>query len=389
MKRYLFLLFTCLLLFLQIQSAHASDKSYRIYVEGVINRRNILIEHPETKEKYLIYLGSGCGTMEKGQTVDIVVRGSLNSNLDRLKADSIHSCAIEFAEPYNETLFVEYVFNGNTTARVRDESGAEYFMNYGEFCRSIPRYMNTLVYVLKGDDKLSKGDRLYLPNMDGQCSVDTVTLIPDYQKLPVDQKPSDSRPTSPTSVKAFPRNGAVFLSWRAAKDDHRISHYIVSSSENRIYTKDLDAENMPNQVTVKSTHVTLSDLTNDRPYYFYVIAVDDKGQMSSSWSEEAIAVPKASISVDLSSSSVGDMNLKVSGESSLSFLIQWKPLIGSNRQTVVFEVDGKREFARTNYSGRFIRILKKDSREGKELRIRVFSYDLRGLLKEESITFGF
>ena len=89
MRKTLLLTFIIgILSFLTVHLVQA-DFMYRIQIDDVINRRNIVITHPETDEKYLLHLESGCGELEDGQNVSLVVRGSLNSNHDIIKIDAI------------------------------------------------------------------------------------------------------------------------------------------------------------------------------------------------------------------------------------------------------------------------------------------------------------
>ncbi len=388
MKKIAFLIIPLLFGSFFIPHAHA-ETSFRITIDEVINRRNITIEHPETKDKYLLYLSTGCGALEKAQVVDLIIRGELNSNHDQIKTDSIHSCKIEFAEIYNQKLYIDYVYHSDTRARAQDESEQEYTISFGKSCRLIPRYRDGYVYVLMGNDTLAKGDRIYLPNKDGQCSIDYLKPIENRVIRKVQEADTDSRPTMVTHVRAFPRNGKVFLNWRAAKDDKAIDHYIVSYSDYEINTKDVPLSEMPNQTKVKLTRFTVPDLTNDRSYFFYILAVDSADQWSSEWSRPAESTPKSSVLNVADSSPSTEMNLRIERESRLSFLIKWDRLKTSDRQTVIFDVDGDRSFARTDYSKNYIRILKRDQRKGKSLTIKVRSYDLRTLLKEESIEFEF
>ena len=116
--------------------------------------------------------------------------------------------------------------------------------------------------------------------------------------------------------------------------------------------------------------------------------MDTSGNTSSNWSFLAIATPKSSI-LSAEPSEVGSLDLEIIHESDYSFVIQWNYLPGTNRQTIILELDGQREFARTDYSNRNIRILKRPHREGKILTLKVRAYDLYGLVREEEIDFGF
>ena len=377
-----------ILSFFSLTSAQA-DFSERIQIDEVINRRNIVITHPHTDEPYLLHLESGCGELETGQTVSLVVRGDLNSNYDLIKVNELYRCNIDLAEKFTQKLYVKYVYKGNTEAWVTDESGQEHFMSYSDSCRAMPRYWKHNIYVLQGGRTLAKSDKIFLPNKDGQCWITYLRKVYPYKpKEPEDTGVDNKVPTTVMQVKAFPGNGKVYLSWRPARDNEGISHYIVSYSPYKIRTKDIPVQEMPNQIQTEDAHVAISDLINNETYYFYVLAVDTSGNVSSRWSLEARATPKSSIlSDELAPSQL--FNLRVAEETARSFLIRWDTVPDANRYAVSFEVDGEREFTRLNYAKRYIRMLKKDYREGKKLTLKVRAYGLHGFIKEEKIDFEF
>jgi hypothetical protein len=182
----------------------------------------------------------------------------------------------------------------------------------------------------------------------------------------------------------------VHLSWRVAKDNVGIDHYIVSYNDGYLNTKTIPAQNMPNQIETQNTYLTIDDLENNETYFFWVLAVDTSGNMGDQWSTIARATPKASVlSDDMVSSGESDMNLRIEAETSRSFLIRWDKIPNVNHYTVILETDGDREFAQTGLAKRHIRILKRSHRQGKELTLIVRAYSLRDLLKEEEISFEF
>lgn len=377
---------SCLLSF---QLAQA-DFSQRIQIDEAMDRRNIVITNPDDGEPYLLHLQSGCGVLENGQTVSLVVKGSLNSNHDMIKVDESHRCNIDFAEPFTQKLYVKYVFNGNTEAWVVDESDREYYLSYPPFCSAMPRYWKSYIYVLQGGSELSKSDKVYLPNKDGQCTISYLREIHRYRPKPTtDLSRDQEKPTTVTNVKAFPRNGRVFLSWRSAQDNQKVDHYIVSYHTGNLNTKNIPDTEMPNQVETKNTYLTLKNLTNDETYFFWVAAVDTSGNMSDQWSGTAQAMPKASIFSELPSSGDHALNLRMTHESTRSYLFEWDEIPGTNRYTVILEVDGSHDVVRTDFHKKRMRILKRPHRQGKQLTFKVRAYSHDDYLGEERINFEF
>ena len=102
---------------------------------------------------------------------------------------------------------------------------------------------------------------------------------------------------------------------------------------------DLPLNAMPNQAQTSATNYTITGLNNNELYYFYVLAVDTSGNMSSDWSEAATATPKASAFFD-KPQTPGELDLKIIHDSDYSFIIEWNFVAGTNRQTVILEADG-------------------------------------------------
>ena len=378
---------------LTMQTAHA-DFSEKIQIDEVNSRKSVVITHPYTYETYLLYLGSGCDDLEEGQEVTLVVKGNLNSNGDSIKVDFLHKCDIQQAEIFTQKLYVKYVLNGNTRAWVVEESGKEHFMYYSDNCRAMPGYWKDHIYALQGSSsELRKGDKIFLPNDAGQCWITYLQNTPSYksrQQTETSAGGDIQKPSTVTKVKASPGNGRVHLSWLVGKDNVGIDHYIVSYNDGYLNIKDIPDQNMPNQTETQNTYLTIDDLENNKTYYFWVSAVDTSGNISDLWSTTARATPKATVlSDDMVSSGESDMNLRIEVESSRSFLIRWDKIPNVNRYTVILETDGDREFAITGSAKRYIRILKRNHRQDKELTLIVRAHSLKALLKEEDIQFGF
>ncbi len=390
MKKNHILIVATLLFSALLATSVRADYSQKITIDEVISRRSITITEPGSGESYLLHLQNGCGDLKKGQSVSLVIRGTPNSSGDIIKLNSIHQCKIDDAQHFNQKLYVKYVYSSNTEARVRDESNAEYTIHYGRDCAALNRYRRQSIFALQGSKTLRKSDRLILPNKEGMCSINYLRKIEDQKRKVESIASVDKVPTTIRWVKAFPRNGAVFLSWRPARDDKRVDHYVIGYNAHQFRADDLSASDMPYTAISKSTHYTVRDLDNDRAYYFYVTAVDNEGQMSSDWSPMATAVPKSSIfSTEAPATGIYDFNLRVDQETSKSFVIRWSSHPSAIRYSVYLDVDGEREISLTGYSKPFIRILKNDQRKDKAMKLTVRAYSIRGYLEKGEFEFGF
>ncbi len=278
------------------QSANA-DVSTRIKVDDAfINNRNIVVTHPVTNEQYLLYLGKGCGQMKVKQSVYLVLNGELDGNSDYIKSDAYHYCDIKKADAFNQKLFVNYTYISNDEARVMDEKGQEYYMDFDYRCSSIRRYEGYYIYAYVYNSELSASDRILLPDMDGECSTYNVRKI--QRKAKVVQQKKDAAPGMAGNVRTVPMNGSVALYWSRAYDDIGISHYVISYNKYYFDSKEVPYADMPNKVSTNSTttYFTISGLENDQYYFFRIVAVDTSGNVSSTWSSAVMAMPRSAYS---------------------------------------------------------------------------------------------
>jgi len=286
---------------------------------------------------------------------------------------------------------VIFVYNSNTEARVKDGSGQEYNMDYGQSCHAMPGYKEKYIYTYQVSEDPASGDKIILPDQDGQCSISDLRKVEKHEYEKPTAADFEGRvPSAVTHVKAIPRNGSVSLTWRPATDDKGVSYYVISYDKYKIDTQNTPFVDMPNQKKTDSIRYTITGLTNEESYYFYIIAVDTDGNLSSYWSDEVTCTPKSSIMPTESlANSLRTMNLRIVNEGPNSFLIRWNTLPGQTRQTVSLEINGEREFSMTDYSKLHMRILKKEYREGKQLTFKVQIHGLKGVIQEEEIDFDF
>lgn len=272
------------------------------------------------------------------------------------------------------------------------DDGKEYFMKYSYGCASMPSHRRQNIYTEQGKAaELAQGDKIYLPLQRGNCYVTFLREKRAHKaRKPVASGKDESVPTRVSHVRALPGNGTMFLNWRKATDNVGVDHYIVSYNNAPIDTEDVSASGMPNQTETENNHFRIRGLDNNEVYFFYILAVDAVGNVSSNWSEEISGSPRASVlSADIQSSGEQFINLDLVNESSRSLLFKWSPPSGTVRQTVILEADGEREFAFTGYYQHHIRILKREHRRGKTLKLIIRAYSVVSLIAENEIVFEF
>lgn len=386
-------LFTSLLLsFAFALPSMAFSISQRIQIDHVIDKRNVAITHPETGVKYLVHVGNGCGDMREGQYVYLSTQGALGSSGDDLiRVDNLHTCKIDQVDLYTHRIYVDYTNTSNTEARVIDENGQQFKMIYPNSCAGIRNYRLNYIYTRQGSDTLSTSDQVLLPYNEGRCSLSYVDPVESNFIFKADTpSTANKRPSMATDVKAFAGNRSVFLNWRAADDDKAVDHYLIGVSRGYIDARSLSVDAFKNLEKSTGTSHTVSGLFNDRTYYFYVIAVDAEGLMSSDWSTAVSATPKSAIfRPEKPADDHTDMNVRISKEAYGSFRIKWDPIVGADRYTVIFEVDGEREWVKTDYNRTYARILKRSHRKGKELKMTIRAYLPKDYVEEQSIEFDF
>jgi len=381
MKKFIFGIVLALML---IGTAKA-DSSESVILEDVVGRRDVVITHPLTGEKIFMHVKPGCGELTKGQSVHVVIKGTLNGNSDVLKIDSLHQCAIDQAEPFTQKLYVRQFTNGNSEILATDESGQDYLIGYGELCQAMPQSREGWIFVLQSDQALTKNDRLFLPDRAGECSIDRLEQPPTTRPKNTPDTTDRQLPSQVTRLKAIVGNKQIYLAWKPAEDDHGISHYLVSYNLNPIKPKEIATQDMPNLTQTKSLRFTVTGLENGQPYYFYVAAVDTGGNRSSDWAS-AVGTPSDIVTGDYTSPM---LNLRIERETPQSFFLRWDRISYASRISYYFEVDGKRALSNTSATTKILQIRKSADRKGKTMTLTVRASGPQGLIKEEKIEFKF
>ncbi len=362
-----------------------ANVSVRVSLEDVIGRRNLVVTDPQTEERVFLHVRPGCGEMAKGQSVNLIIEGSLNGNSDSLKTTPNQQCLIDQVEPFTQKLYVRQFTLGNTEILATDEAGQDYLIGYNELCQAMPQFRDSWIFVLQGGSTLDKGDKLYLPDRAGACSIDRLEKITNSRSNTTPDASDRQLPSGVTGLKAILGNGKITLTWKAAQDDHGISHYLVSHSPYSIDPKKIATVDMPNLTVTNLTQLKITGLENGQRYYFYVAAVDTNGNRSSDWAS-ALATPSDFMTGETQSP---DLNLKVYLETPISFLLRWDRIPGTTRTTIAFDVDGQRIFSNTDYRAKILQIKKSADRKGKTLTLTVRTSGLNGPIKEEKIEFKF
>ncbi|MBN1258294.1 hypothetical protein JXA05_00900 [Candidatus Peregrinibacteria bacterium] len=366
----------------------ASETVSRVTVELLRkDTRNLVVTWEG--EKTLLHYQGKCDEMEEGKTVSLAIRGELNGNDDYIKINEYRSCKIDQVENITGTLAVDYVYNGNTNAFLTDEAGNQFEVQYDSRCQSMPRSFKDYIYVKQYGTLLQKNDELVLSRFEGKCPV--LYVWQRKKSEPSQPKPTEDviPPSMVTGAKAIPRKSGAYVYWKTASDNVGIDYYWVSYSPYKIDPKDYAVKDMPNLTQSLKKNITITGLDNERFYYFYVIAVDKSGNASSSWSWETKAMPRSSISEFPAAATAEKLGLHLAQETSASFLFKWDSITGAERVNVLLEVDAKRELVYYSYTKNTIRIAKKESRDGKQMKLIVRAYDIHGQMKEESISFRF
>jgi hypothetical protein len=349
--------------------------------------RNLVIDY-EGKNMLLHYTGK-CDEMEQGKQALIDIQGDLNANGDIIIASGEHRCAIDQAEKVNGKLTPGQAFS-DYSGLVTDDAGNEYQIQYGAGCATMPRYRENQVYLYQSDPDLSVGDKIYLPRNEGFCS-----LLYVKKQLPLteNEKPAGdiTRPGMVSEVTATPGNGSVYLNWRAASDNTGVDHYVVSYSPYSLNTREIDFKDMPDKIVTGSgaTNYKVTGLTNEDIYFFYIAAADKSGNVSSTWSPEASATPKSSISEENPATGRARIFIYKTAETPSSVLLRWNRIPSVARQSVILEADGTRDFSSTDWAQNYIRVLKKDSRKGKKLKLIVKQYDIHEQMLQKEYEFSF
>ena len=391
-KKFCFL-FLIIALLIPAFSMAAYERAMRITVREVVDHMNNFVLIQNNYESYLIHHQRGCGSVQDGDELTLVIRGELDGNQDELWKGSTYRCVVDQAELITGTLRVTTVSAADNYTSVSD-NGTPYRIYYSERCKAMKGMNGKDVYVRKfGGALLRVGDKFFLPGAGEMCSITYVQpegiVPPEPKTVTGDIK----RPTTPTHFRAIPSGTAVYLYWDAAKDDAGIAYYVISAS---LYHRDdpvardpdLKPQEMPDTIKTPTNKnsLRLDDLQPDELYFFRVIAVDTSGNESSYWSEEATAFTKSSIAQISLQSSV--LRLFQSQETAGSFLFRWNS-IPSARYSVILTVDGQRVFTSNNWTQTYIRILKDPSRKNKDMKLTVRSLDFRGNIQEAVARFRF
>lgn len=369
------------------------ERAISVTATDVVDNMNSFLLIENNDEIWLIHHKTGCGSVKEGDPLTLVIRGELDGNRDLMWKGDQTNCIVDMAELITGRLRVTTVSPADNYTSVSD-NGKPYRIYYSERCKAMRGMNGYDVYVKKyGGSQLRAGDQFFLPGAGEMCSITYV--MPEGVTPPDPTPPTEDikRPTTPTHFRAIPSNGAVYLYWYPSRDDSGISHYVISAS---LYHRDDPVARDPSvkPQEMQDTFVTptnqsnykLEGLDSDELYFFRIIAVDNAGNESSYWSEEATATTKSSIS------SIGlennELRLFQAQETNDFFLLRWNSLPGT-KYTVILEIDNERVFIDNDWRQTYIRILKKPERKGKQLELIVKSLNFRGLSQSSVAKFSF
>ena len=368
------------------------ETAISVTATDVVDHQNNFILIQDYDEKYLLHHRTGCGDVQEGDKLTLLIRGELDGNQDELWKGSYH-CIVDQAELITGTMTVTTVSSADNFTSVSD-NGKPYRIYYSERCKAMKGMNGQDVYVRKyGGSELRAGDKFFLPGAGEMCAI---TYLYREDIAPPEPEPVTGdikRPTTPTHFRAIPTTSAVYLYWDEAEDNVGIAYYVISAS---LYHKDdpvaqdpsVKPQYMPNTIKTETNKPSyrLDNLEPDELYFFRVIAVDTSGNESSYWSEEATAFTKSSIAEISLENPV--LRLFQAQETPYSFLFRWNNLSGS-KYSVILEVDDERVFTSSEWPQTYIRILKKPERKGKKIELIVKSLNYRGLYQKATATFSF
>jgi hypothetical protein len=369
------------------------ETAITVTLTDVVDNQNNFILVQDYNEQYLIHHQRGCGDVQEGDKLTLLIRGELDGNQDELWKGNYYNCIVDQAELITGTMTVTTVSPADNFTSVSD-NGTPYRIYYSERCKAMRGLNGHSVYVRKyGGSQLRAGDKFFLPDAGEMCTISYLYRedIPPPEPEPVvgDVK----RPTTPTHFRAIPTTRAVYLYWDAAEDNEGIAYYVISAS---LYHRDdpvardpsVKPQYMPNTIRTETNKPSyrIDFLEPDELYFFRVIAVDTSGNESSYWSEEATAFTKSSIAqISLQNDA---LRLFQAQETPYSFLFRWTNLPGS-KISVSLKVDGELVFSNNSWTKSYIRILKKPERKGKKMELTVRSLNFRGISQKATATFAF
>lgn len=388
MKKWINVLIGLAAMLSVLPAARAQEIAERVTIEAIPSPLNIVLRRPSDETDYLLKI-SGCPTLRAGQTLQLIVRGSLNGNNDRLDLGLGRRCEIKNVYRFNQKLPV--LDTSRNLATVQFSNGEKKRLTIALDCGSFTNAQMTELYLFRYGKSVAKGDSVLIPGDPKTCPITHVQEFEDEKISPPATHDLDiQKPTDVTRVRAIPKNGGAFVYWLPAKDDTGVDHYLVSVSTARYDRKKLEIASAPDQRKVKGTHTTLSDLRPDKDYYFYVLAVDAAGNTGSFWSEPAAARTSSALSpVADKPVTPAKLFIRVRNESAAEFLIGWQKPAGGTHFLVTLKADGKNTMSKTEYSKTYLRIAKTPELKGKKLVLQISAFDARGLLEQEEFLFEF
>jgi len=256
--------------------------------------RNIVIDRPGDDAKWLIHHQGYYHNVKVGGKVKLYIQNILDEIGDRIYVNFKRKLKIDQVDKINKIFKVNYVGPAGKIAQLVDQSGNRFDINYSRRCHGLPLRQD--IYVYQFGSTLAKGDTIFLPNNNGQCAIEYVGPVAQFIQEQADPEVDKKRPSMPRKVRAMPLNGATYLKWLPAKDNVGIDHYIVGYSIDEIHQiKEWRMQDVPNQIKTSEPNLKITGLRNNEIYYFYVIAVDTSGNVSSHWSRVAQVRPRTSL----------------------------------------------------------------------------------------------
>lgn len=399
--RKIFLLFIPFFLFLLAPHSEAYyEFTKRVTVKDInYATRNMVIQRPDENFMWLLRYKGNHNWIKEGSRIILIIRDILDGRKDYIKINYRTTSEITQAEKINEILTVNYVYPSNTKAEVIDDEGNRFDIHYGEACKHMPP-ADSKVYLYRFGRNVAIGDLLYLPRNLGTCPLSYVGVSKNQESAvsvgeasetleQVGVMEDNTRPTVVRDVRAIRGNKRVYLKWDPARDNVEIDHYIVSTSKYSINTDEVEPKDMPNQIKTSKTSLTVLGLENFERYYFYVLAVDTSGNMSSQWSREISATPTTSIPAGIPAPTNTFLNLRKTHETPSYYIFRWSKLSTEERQQIILTAGNKEVINDESYDIHYLKVNKTTDLQEEPLKLTVRVFDRKGQMSEQNITFQF
>lgn len=333
MKKRNLLLSLILLCILAVPASADSLESVRV-VKYWDDSDDTVIERA-SGERLLIQHNHTCSTMSTEFPVKLVWEGD---EVVRLKINVNEQCDVNNWAPYTNTVKIHSRIS-TTNALVPeheaeiDFNGKRYEIDYGEGCKNLRYYLSKPAYVNAPNGNL-EGGTLYLPKARGFCSIKSAKFL---EELELDFELAEDD-IERLIYKA--ENNQVYFTWDAFPAEEK---WVIMSthSKYRFDPNELETNQLPKLNQSRGDSLRVLQLVNGKTYYFYIRAVNGKGEKTH-W-KELVINPVGTIRTIENRPDPEEFEIEME-EADDAFLMTWPDKAeDSKRYLIQIYVDGKRE----------------------------------------------